>query len=87
MRLTDNFFNKVAQEIDSTYFPQVKFYRDNVHTTQIHYALELFSNGVSTYPTLINALSLHTRDSKENIHAIVSKYVIDFEEYQYITGK
>nr|WP_298659776.1 hypothetical protein [uncultured Flavobacterium sp.] len=87
MKITDDFFNKVAKEIRSTYFPQVKYYRENKHTEKIHYALELFSNGCSTYDKLINVLSLNTKDNKENIHTIVSKYVTDFEGYQYNHSK
>ncbi len=82
MKIAPDFF-KLCQEIDKTYFPEVKYYRDNKHTEKIHYAVELFNNGCSTYEKLINTLSKETKESKENIHAIVSKYIADFEGYKY----
>lgn len=84
MKLVIDFYNKLMyQEIIKKYFPEVKWYRDNVHTQKIQYAIECFSNGVLTYRKLINQLSKHTSDTKENIHSIVSKYVADWEGYTY----
>jgi len=83
MKTVDDFFNKVCQEIDKTYFPEVKYYRDNKNTTKIHHAVELFNNGVLTYNHLIKHLSINTKETKENIHKIVSKYITDFEGYTY----
>ncbi len=82
MTLVDNFFNKLTSDLDKTYFPDVKYYRDNKYTTNIHYAIECFNNGVLTYEKLINKLVKNTKDSKENIHNIVSKYIEDFEGYE-----
>lgn len=75
IKTVENFFNKVVQEIDKTYFPNVKYYMDNKHTAEIHRATELFNNGCLDYTELINRLSDATGDSKENIHNIVCKYV------------
>ena len=83
MKLAEDFFNKVNKELDSKYFPDVKYYRDNKKTAENHYAVELYSNGCSAYGTLIQKLSNNCSDTKENIHAIVSKYVEDFEEFVY----
>jgi len=83
MKLVIDFHNKVCQKIDKKYFPEVKFYHDNIHTQKIQYAIECFSNGVLTYSKLINQLSKHTSDTKDNIHSIVSKYVADWEGYTY----
>jgi len=83
MKLIQDFFNKVASELDKTYFPTVKFYRDSEDCAKVHYNLELFSNGCLTYTELISRLSLRCNDTKLNIHAIVSKYVTDFNGYIY----
>lgn len=83
MKAVDDFHNKVCHEIDKTYFPEVKFYHDNKNTIKIHYDVECFSNGVLTYPKLISKLSTHTKDTKENIHKIVSKYIKDWDGFTY----
>ena len=38
-------YNGLVTELNNTYFPQVKYYRDNKHTQKIHYSCELFNNG------------------------------------------
>jgi hypothetical protein len=83
MKIAPDFFNNVCQEIDKKYFPEVKYYMDNKHTEKIHYAVELFNNGCSTYRKLIETIAKHTKDSKQNTHKIVSKYIADFEGYKY----
>lgn len=83
MKLKKDFFNKVCSKIDKVYFPDVKFYRDNKKTVRIHYALELFNNGVLGYSQLINELSSCTKDTKANIHKIIARYVTNFEGYEY----
>lgn len=83
MKLVNDFFNKVCSEIDSTYFPEVKYYRDNKSTTKIHYCVELFNNGALTYNEFIKGLSIYTKETEKNIHKIISKYVTDFEDYTY----
>jgi len=83
MVLVDDFFNKLAKDLDKKYFPDVKYYRDDKNCTAVHYAIEQFNNGVSTYDKLIKKLSSACKDTKENIHAIVSKYVKDFGDYKY----
>ena len=87
MKLVNDFFNKLAVELDKTYFPTVKYYRDNENCAKVHYNIELFNNGCLTYYELINRLSLRCNDTKENIHAIVSKYVSDFEKFVYDSSK
>jgi len=79
----DDFFNKLANDIDKKYFPDVKFYRDDKNDEAAHYAIELFNNGASTYDKLISKLSKHCKDTKENIHKIVSKYIKDFGDYKF----
>lgn len=83
MKLVNDFFNKVAKAIDTKYYPEIKYYRDNKNTTKIHYTLELFSNGCLTYKVLINRLAKACKDTKENIHAIVKEFIHDFEGYEY----
>lgn len=83
MIIIQDFFNKLCGELDKTYFPNVKYYRDNAHTTKIHYQVELFNNGCLTYNKLIKELSEATGDEKANIHTIVSKYIKDFGDFKY----
>jgi len=83
IKTVEDFFNKVCTEIDKTYFPEVKYYRDNKRTTKIHYYVELFNNGGLTYGQLIKELSTYTKETKENIHKIVSKYILDFGDFKY----
>ena len=83
MKLVEDFFNKLASEIDKTYFPNLKYYRDDTKCANIHYAIELYSNGCTTYKTLINKLAKNTKETKQNLHVIVSKHVIDFEDFKY----
>jgi hypothetical protein len=71
----DDFFNKLAKEIDKKYFPDVKYYRDNKDDADAHYAIELFNNGVIGYDSLIKKLSKSCKDKKENIQNIVNKYI------------
>ena len=82
MKLISEFFTLLTSEIGKLYFPDVKYYRDNKHTTKIHYAIECFNNGVLTYEKLINTISKNTKDTKENIHNIVSKYIEDFDGFE-----
>jgi hypothetical protein len=76
-------FFKLAGEIDKKYFPDVKYYRDDKDDTAVHYAIEIFNNGISGYDTLINKLAKHCKDTKENIHNIVKKHIEDFGDYEY----
>ena len=83
IKTVGDFFNKLAKEIDKNYFPDVKYYGDNKDDSAVHYAIELFNNGVSTYDALINKLSKHCKDTKDNIHKIVSKHIEDFGDFKY----
>jgi len=86
MKLVKDFFNKLASEIRETYFkgedhanPKSRGYRPAT------YAMECFSNGCSTYSNLIDKLARHCKAEKKQAHRIVSKYVADFEGYEYTT--
>lgn len=83
MKLINDFFNKLTQDIDKKYFPDVKYYRDNQYCIDVHYTIELFNNGVLTYKKLIERLSKSCKETKENIHNIVKQYVADFEGCEY----
>lgn len=87
MKLTTDFFNKLGAELDKKYFPEVRYYRDNKNDEKVHYALECFSNGVLTYNKLIKTISINCKDTKENIHKIVSKYIANFEGFEYSFAK
>lgn len=78
-----DFFNKLTAELDKTYYPLVGYYHDNKNTQKIHHTAELFSNGCLTYSVLIERLASACKDTKENIHVIVSKFVEDFDGYEY----
>ena len=80
---TQDFFNKVATEIDQRYFPQVKYYRDDKDCTKVHYDLELFNNGCLTYRQLIGRLSKSCKETTEKMHETVSKNVVSFGSYNY----
>lgn len=83
MILITDFFNITAKAIDAKYFPEVKYYRDNKDCADVHYTLELFSNGCLSYKDLIKRLSRSCKDSTENIHNIVKEFVADFEGYKF----
>ncbi len=83
MKLVEDFFNKLLQEIGAKYFPNVKYYRDNKEDADAHYTVELFNNGCLVYSELIRRLAVSCNEKKEEIHRIVSQYVTDFESYEY----
>lgn len=85
MILIQDFFNTAASALDKKYFPKVNYYRDNVNTTTIHHTLENFNNGVTTYDNLIRTLAKACNDTEENIHKLVSEFVTDFENYNFIS--
>lgn len=82
MKITSNFM-ELATELDAKYFPDVKYYRDNKNDEQVHYTIELFNNGCMDYTTFIKRLFRNCKDTKENLHTIVSKYIKDFEGFEY----
>jgi hypothetical protein len=82
-----DFFNKVAMEINITYFPTVKYYRDDDNCAKAHYNIELFNNGCITYRQLIGRLAKNCNATTKEIHTIVEKYVISFGEYKYSPSK
>ena len=79
MKLEEEFFNKVVSKIDSIYFPDVKYYRDNKNCEKIHHAVENFNNGIISYDKLIKIISKYTKDSELNIHKIVSDFIIEWK--------
>ena len=79
-----DFFNKVATEIRSTYFPNENHgttENQNYHKTT--HTIELFNNGALTYRKLIGRLAKTCNTTTQAIHSIVEKYVISFGEYKY----
>lgn len=83
MKTVEEFFNKLAKEIDKTYFPDVVYYHDNKKCALVHYAIELFNNGCLTYHELVKRLAKNCNEKTEVIHSIVSQYIEDFEGYTY----
>lgn len=83
MKIVQDFFNKTAQEVMKTYFPSVKFYRDDENAVKAKYAIELFNNGCLEYTALIARISTATGAEREDIHKLVSKHIEDFEGFEY----
>lgn len=80
MQKVNDFFNKLATEIHSTYFPNENHgYTQNKKYHASNYTIELFSNGCITVDRLIDKLSKNCKDTKENIEKIVNKYIISEE--------
>lgn len=79
MVLVDDFFNKVVNRINLSYFPDVKYYKDNRRCSNIHYMVENFNNGVIKYDKLIKFIAKNCRDSESNIHKIVSEYIEEWD--------
>lgn len=75
MKIVQDFFNKVAIEIRSKYFPEVKYYRDNKRCADATYAIELFNNGCLTYDSFISRLCKFCKASQEEVASIVNKYI------------
>ena len=81
---TENFFNKVADEIRGKYFKDEKHgYTQNTKYHAATYTMELFNNGCLTYRKFIGRLANSCNDTTANIHAIISKYVVSFGSYKY----
>ena len=84
MITVENFFNKVASEIRSTYFPNEDHGRtENKNYWKATVTMENFSNGVLSYDKLIDRLSKSCKETPNKIHEIVSKYVESFEGFEY----
>lgn len=67
-------YNGLVTELDSTYFPQVKYYHDNKCTQKIHYACELFTNGCTTLSKTAKTIAKVTKETEEKIEQIILKY-------------
>jgi hypothetical protein len=84
MKLEDDFFNKASTDIKKAYFPDVIHGKDeNKDYYAFKYAMECFSNGVLTYDKLLTKLSKNCKDTKENIHNILKKHVVDFGDFEF----
>lgn len=73
-KTVQDFFNKATKAIRSKYFPEVKYYRDNEDCAKIHYALELFSNGVTSYVETVNFIAQRVHDTPQNVHEILREF-------------
>jgi hypothetical protein len=79
-----DFFNKVANEIRSTYFANENHgttENQNYHKTT--YTIELFNNGCLTYRQLIGRLAKNCNSTTSNVNSIVEKYILSFGHYIY----
>ncbi len=87
IRIVPDFFNKTVVELDKKYFPDVKYYMDNKHTAKIHRVVELFNNGCIGYKALVERVAKECKDTKENIHNIISKNIsANYDLLQYVAG-
>lgn len=87
IHISENFFNKVAIDVQSKYFPQVKYYWENENLVKAKYAIELFNNGCLTYRQLISRVSKQVKDTTFNVHQLVSKHITSFGSYDYKPNK
>jgi hypothetical protein len=88
LHTTTDFFNKLATDIRSTYFPSENHgYTNNENYHAATRTIELFNNGCLTYRKLIGGLAKACNDTNYNINAIVEKYIVSFGEYQYTPKK
>lgn len=67
-------YNGLVTELDSTYFPEVKYYQDNKSTQKIHYDCELFNNGCTTLSKAVKTIAKVTKETEEKIEQIILKY-------------
>ena len=75
MHITTNFYNKLKNEIGATYFPSVRYYRDDINYTKAAYAIELFNNGVINYMTLVKRLQKSCKAERIAIERIINLYL------------
>jgi len=75
MILTENFYNKVAEELMSKYFPTITWHRDNFASQKATYNLELFSNGCLNYNKLVKKLAKYCMAEEKEIKTLLSKYL------------
>ena len=78
MKVVQDFFNSAAKTIDSKYFPEVKYYRDDKDCEMVHNALELFNNGCLPYSILVSTLVKCCKDTKENIEGLLKPFIVEF---------
>lgn len=64
-------YNGLVTELDSKYFPEVKYYHDNKNTQKIHYYCELFNNGFSTLSKTVKKIAKITKEKEEKIEKII----------------
>ena len=67
-------YNGLVTELDSTYFPQVKYYHDNKSTQKIHRNCELFNNGCLSLQEITKRLAKTVKETEEKIEQIILKY-------------
>lgn len=85
---TEDFFNKVAVEVRTKYFPTEDHGRtENPKYHTVSRTLELFSNGCLTYRKLIGRLAKACDTTTLSIDTLVSKYVVSFGSYRYKPNK
>lgn len=83
IRTVEDFFNKAATDIRATFFPDVKYYRDDKNCEAATYAIELFNNGCLTYRAFIGRLAKACNTNNATIHNRIEKYIVSFWQYQY----
>lgn len=79
----NDFFNKMADDIRSRFFPDVKHCREDRNCETATYAIELFNNGCLTYRAFIGRLSKACNTNNATIHNIAERHIISFGQYQY----
>ena len=84
---TDNFYNKVVEDLDKTYFPDPETRFRLERYSKAKYAVELFNNGCLTYRKLVGRVAKSCQTSTYDIHKLISKHIMSFGSYEYKPSK
>ncbi len=77
IHIIDDFYNKVAIEIRSKYFPKEEHGKtNNKNYWKTLKTIEDFNNGCLDYRKLVDRLSKSCNDTTENVQKTVEKYII-----------
>jgi hypothetical protein len=85
---TEDFFNKVATEVTSRFFPNENHgTTENQNYWKARKSIEDFNNGALTYKVFIGRLSKACESNNATIHNLVEKHIVSFGSYQYKAKK
>ena len=83
INIINGFMGIAMKDLKMNYFSGViHSITENPNYYNTVYVVECFSNGVLTYPKMINKLSKTCNDTKENIHKTIKKHISSFGSYK-----